>query len=220
MIAKSLISPDIIPVRTSDTGNSALMVMSDFKVDHLPVVNNKELLGVISEEVILNHPLTDDVGSMEIIDGIAYAHEDDHIFEVMRLLVRQKLSAIPVVDYDKEYLGIIHHMHLLEVFAESYSLAELGATLLIKIKKSDYSLAELTRIIESEGGKVLCTMLTTDTETDQLLVSLKLSSEESERIVATLTRMGYQVEGNFTHEQEYEGLYKDRYNSFLHYLNI
>jgi len=220
MIAKSLISPDMIPVRTSDTGNSALMVMADFNVHHLPVVNNKELLGVISEEVILNHPLTDQVGSMEIMDGIAYALDTDHIFEIMRLLVRNNLTTIPVVDINKEYLGVIHHMHLLEFFAESYSLAEIGATILLKVSKRDYSLAELARIIESEGGRVLCSLLSDDPETDQLMVSLKLGSDDSERIVATLTRMGYQVEGNFTHEEEYEGLYKDRFNSFLHYLNI
>jgi len=220
MIAKELISETLIPVRTSDTGNSALLVMQDFNVHHLPVVNHQELLGVISEEVILNHPLVDDIGSMEIIDGIAYAQEEDHLFEVMRLLVRQRLSTIPIVDAEQKYLGTIHHMDLLFYFAETYSLSETGAIILMSMKKSDYSLADITRIIEAEGGRVLCTFVHTDDEHDSIKLSVKLSSDDTDRIIETLTRMGYEIEGNYSKEQEYLGLYQDRYDSFLHYLNM
>jgi len=55
VIANNLLSQTIVPLRTSDTGEDALSVMSDFYVKHLPIVNNTELLGLISEDDILDH---------------------------------------------------------------------------------------------------------------------------------------------------------------------
>ncbi len=220
MIARDLISESIIPVRSSDTGNSALLVMQDFNVHHLPVVNNEELLGVVSEETILNHPLTDAIGSMQLMEGSMSAQEDDHIFEIMRLMVRQELTTIPVTDSERRYMGTISHMDLLKYFAQSYSLAELGATILIEIKPEDYSLAEITRVVEGEGGRILCAFASADENVEKLQISLKISSEDSERIIKTLERVGFNVKANFNHEEEYDDLYSDRYHSLLHYLNM
>ena len=54
MVAKTLLSQAIVPLRTSDTGEEALNMMDDFYVKHLPIVNNQQLLGVVSEGDIFN----------------------------------------------------------------------------------------------------------------------------------------------------------------------
>ena len=63
MIAKDLISEEIVPLRTSDTGEDALAMMSDFHVRHLPIVNGSQLLGLISEDEILEFDAEESVGS-------------------------------------------------------------------------------------------------------------------------------------------------------------
>ena len=58
MIAKDLIS-DVIPLlKTSDTAQTALNWMEIFHVSHLPIVNNVDYLGLISDSDIydLNMP--------------------------------------------------------------------------------------------------------------------------------------------------------------------
>ena len=40
---------DIAPLKTSDTAEYALRMMEEFKVSHLPIVNNEVFLGVVSE---------------------------------------------------------------------------------------------------------------------------------------------------------------------------
>ena len=62
MTAENLISDSVVPLRTSDTGEEALGMMNDFYVRHLPIVNDKQLLGLISEEDILNHDVEEPVG--------------------------------------------------------------------------------------------------------------------------------------------------------------
>ena len=58
MTAKDLISTSIIPLKTSDTGMKALNSMEELKVFHLPIVNNEEFLGLVSQTDIedLNTP--------------------------------------------------------------------------------------------------------------------------------------------------------------------
>lgn len=44
MLAKELISDIILPLKTSDTGITALNWMEEFRVSHLPIVNNQDFL--------------------------------------------------------------------------------------------------------------------------------------------------------------------------------
>ena len=66
MLAESLISTEIIPLQTSDNGATALEMMSDFYVRHLPIVNNKQLLGLISEDDILDYDVNEAIGSYSL----------------------------------------------------------------------------------------------------------------------------------------------------------
>jgi len=48
MIPKTLISSNVSLVKTSDTVSKVMMMMEDVKVQHLPIVNNLDYLGLIS----------------------------------------------------------------------------------------------------------------------------------------------------------------------------
>ena len=54
MLAKDFIFDKITPLKTSDTGFDALALMDEYRVSHLPIINDEELLGVISDEDALS----------------------------------------------------------------------------------------------------------------------------------------------------------------------
>ena len=58
MIAKDLISFNVPPLKTTDTGDKALQWMTDFYVRHLPVVEEGKFVGLIGEDDVLDlsHP--------------------------------------------------------------------------------------------------------------------------------------------------------------------
>ena len=58
MVAVDLISQNIPPLKTSDTGQTALNLMEIFRISHLPIVNNQYFLGLISDNDIydMNQP--------------------------------------------------------------------------------------------------------------------------------------------------------------------
>ena len=53
MLAVELISNVIPPLKTSDTVQKALERMSEFKLYHLPIVNETQFLGLVSEDELI-----------------------------------------------------------------------------------------------------------------------------------------------------------------------
>jgi len=107
LIAIELTSKTIDSLRTSDTGEEAITMMGVFHVKHLPIVNNEQLLGLISEEDILDKNMDEAIGSYRLSMIKPYVNQNDHLFEVMKLMAQHKLTVVPVIDHDKKYLGLI-----------------------------------------------------------------------------------------------------------------
>ncbi|MEM1220560.1 MAG: CBS domain-containing protein, partial [Bacteroidota bacterium] len=78
MIAADLLSDGLVPLRTSDTGEEALNIMSEFYVRHLPVVNNTQLLALVSEDDILEYDVHEAVGSYDVSLRFPPVQENDH----------------------------------------------------------------------------------------------------------------------------------------------
>ncbi len=219
MIAHDLISQLIHPLRTSDTGEQALTYMQVYHLKHLPIVNNEQLLGTISEDDVTINPLEEPIGSYNLSLNRAFAHGDDHLFEVMGIMADHKLSAIPVVDHQDNYLGLITLEDLIQFYARSFSFSEPGGIIVLEIDKPHYSLAEISRIIESENATVLSSFLTHDDKSQRIYVTLKTNQVDTQHIEATLLRFGYVIKATFSEEGYFESL-QENYDAFLHYLNV
>ncbi len=220
MIAGSLLSNTIIPLRTSDTGEEALSIMSDFFVRHLPIVNNEQLLGLISEEDILDFDSQEAVGSYSLSLSQTHVRTDDHIYEVMRKLSEYELTTIPVVDNDDNYNGLITQEDLLQYFARTMALSQPGTILVLEMGKHDYSMAEIARIIEIEGASILSSFITSDNYSMRMQVTLKINSLFVQNIIATFSRYDHYIVKASFNESEYLDTLQERYDGLMSYLSI
>lgn len=220
MIAANLLTDSLIPLRTSDTGDEALSMMSDFYVKHLPIVNNEELLGLISEEDILDNDAMEAVGSYPLSLARFYVRDTDHIYEVMRLLAEYKLTVIPVVDEKSSYLGMISQEDLINYFAATGSFTEPGSIIVLEMHRRDYSLAEIARIAESENANIVSSFISATGVDESLIdVTLKINLNSIQGLLATFDRFGYQVKASFN-ESDYFDTLKERYDALMMFLNV
>ncbi len=194
-------------------------LMSDYYVQHLPIVNNKELLGLISEEDILEHSVEEAVGSYDLSLDRPYVRENDHVFEVLAQVAKKGLSVVPVIDESNVFLGVISQQSLLQYFSSSFSFAEQGSIIVLEMGKPDYALSEISRVVESENVAILASFIHTEVTTNQILVHLKINKPDVHRVIAALERYDYKVKAMYTEELD-EDVYKDRFESFMHYLNV
>ena len=219
MNASNLISQDIVPLKTSDSGKEALELMSEYYVRHLPIVNNEQLLGLISEEDILEHAVEEAIGSYDLSLDRPYVREGDHIFEVMGQVAKKDLSVVPVIDAHDNFLGVISQHSLLHYFSSSFSFGEQGSIIVLEMGKQDYALSEISRVIESENVAILASFIHTELSSNQILVHLKINKLDMHRVTAALERYDYKIKAMYTEELD-DDVFMDRFESFMHYLNV
>ncbi len=220
MTARTLIAQDIPALRVEQTGRDAFHLLNDYHVKHLPVVDNNRLIGLISEEDIFNHKLYEPISEYDFSMHRRYAvHEQEHLFEVMRLMGDHRLTVVPVVDDEGNYLGLISQNDLLRYFANTASFTESGAVLVLEMSRRDYSLATISRILEEERVNILSAFVTSVPDPENIELTLKVDRHDLSRAIASLERHDYTVKETFGELENTEGM-KDRYDSFMHYLNV
>ena len=157
MLARDIITENIPPLKSSDTGERAIDWMIEFKLSHLPLVDNKKYLGLVSEEDILDlNDTAEKLGNYLKNLYKPYVLADEHIFEVLRVSATLNSPVIPVVDADMNYMGMITLQSLLYHFASMTSIKGTGGVIVLDlISKSDYVLSDIARIVESNGAHIL-----------------------------------------------------------------
>lgn len=221
MLAENLIS-DVIPsVRSSRKGKKALSHMDIFRVSHIPVVDDSKYLGLVSDKLIYDLNLVEESLSkaFEALDT-THVHKDQHIFEVAILMYKLKISVLPVVDGDHYYLGAITLYDLAQRFASLFSLQEMGGVLVLELNVNDYSLSQISQIIESNDVKILSFFIDRKPGTSNMDVIFKLDSEELSGVVQALMRYDYNIKAVYQDRSMLTDLYTDRYEQFMKFMNI
>ncbi|HAN17679.1 MAG: hypothetical protein A2X13_03535 [Bacteroidetes bacterium GWC2_33_15] len=221
MLAKDLISEEIPAIRTSDTAVEALNWMEVFRVSHLPIVNNEEFLGLISDADIydMNTP-EEAIGNHRLSLIRPYVRYDQHIYEIIELASRLKLTVVPVLDYHNKYIGLVRMSDLLHYFSKLTAIEKPGGIIVLELSQNDYSMSEIAQIVESNNAKILSMYLTSASDTTKIEVTLKLNVTDLTAIIQTFNRYEYSIKASFMEYDEQDDLYNSRYELFMKYLNI
>ena len=221
MLSENLISDAVHSVTSSENGQVALNLMDLYRVSHIPVVDDLEYLGLVSDKLIFDlNILEEPIGKEQDKLDTSHAHKNQHIFEVAMVMYKLKISVLPVLNDDHNYLGAITLYDLARRFAHLFSLQEIGGVIVLEMNVNDYSLVEISRIVENNGSKVLSSFIDRKPGTSNMDVILKLDSEELSSVIEAFTRFGYNVKDVFLDNSMINDLYDDRYDQFMKYMNI
>ncbi|MBP1668885.1 MAG: hypothetical protein H6Q21_1251 [Bacteroidetes bacterium] len=221
MLAKDLISDTVPALRTSDNGQKALYWMDIFRISHLPIVNNQDFLGLISDKDIYDHNMAEEpIGNHSLSLFSPFVTYDQHLYEVMELASRLNLTVVPVLDHNSHYLGVITLNDLLHYFADFSALKEPGAIIVLDMNIHDYSLAQIAQIVESNDAKILSVCVSSHTSSTKLEVTLKINRTDLASIIQTFNRYNYIIKGTFMDEDDMNSFYENRYEMFMKYLSI
>jgi acetoin utilization protein AcuB len=221
MVAKDLISEVIPTLKTSDLGQTALNWMEIFRISHLPIVNNQEFLGLISDADIydMNQP-DEPIGNHALTLFKPYVDAEQHIFEVIGLASRLKLTIVPVLDANNLFKGVITTTDLIRHFAGLSSMDQPGGIIVLELIERDYSLSQIAQIIESNNVKVLSMYITSPPESTKLEVTLKINTGDMVSVIKTFERYNYDIKTWVTNNDSMDRFYSERLDMLMKYLNI
>lgn len=200
MLAETLINPTTPILRPYDSVGQAVDLMDEYGIKQLALVEDEVYKGLLSEDTLLN--LFDDtkpLSELYLPPEPVYAHSFQHIYEVMGIANQFQLDTVPVLDEDQLYAGTILVSDMMAKFAYLLGTQEAGAILVLKMSNRDYSLTEISRLVESNNVKIISSYFTGAEygSLDEATLTLKLNQTEVSAVVATLERFGYVIENVF-----------------------
>jgi len=220
MTALELINDEIPPLKHSDSAEKALNWMDEFKVSHLPVLKNGNFVGLISESDLL-----DQMNVEKTLDELfqhlprPYVLSKDHIYQVLSRLSELKLTLIPVLGDNEDFLGCVTSQQLMQIFAKTGSIKEHGGIIVLEMALIDYSLAQIAQIVESNDAKILSSFIMSTPDSTNIEVTLKINKMELDRIIRTFERYDYIIKASFQ-KSNHDSDLKYRYDALMNYLNL
>lgn len=221
MQAYEFINNLIPPLKLSDKAKMALSWMEEIRTNLLPVVHESRFMGFVTDELIytLNKPELS-INEITLDSPACFVYQDKHIYDVIKVASEYKVNMVAVIDRELNYLGVVTMEDAIGAFAESLSIQSQGAVVILSMYMTDYSLFEISRIIESENAKILSSFITNDPLDDsKIKVTLKLDKSELRHIKATLERFGYKIIDHYQEEAGINGE-QERIDNLLRFLNI
>ncbi|MCU0324529.1 MAG: CBS domain-containing protein [Spirosomaceae bacterium] len=220
-----LINHDLPILKPTDSVGQALDWMEENRIGQLVVADADQYLGIVGEDTLLDFDESDLISEIQPQLMEVFVSDYEHIYESLNLISKHGLQVVAILNSEKRILGTITANEVYKNFSELLGTSEVGAVLVVSLKNRDYSLSEISRLIEGDNAKVLSSYYSGNTHADPLdeenaaKLTLKLNRENISSIVATLERFGYMVEATYSHEP-IESVEQERYDMLMKYLSI
>lgn len=223
MFAEELISNQIPSVAPEQSVQLALDRLNEFKLKHIAVVDDGVFFGLVTEEDLLEvadhaSSIIDSSSTLSTLMNVFVFHSA-HTYDVIRLMSQMKLTAVPVLDQQKKYLGVISINNIIDAVGEQFAVNETGGIIVLEIGNRDNSLAHIAQIVEADNAQVLSSSVNAFADTTRLELTLKINKTDITGLVASFERYNYHVKEVYNNIKIDDGS-QERFDSFMNYLNV
>ena len=220
MRAGDLISDEIPTLNGDDNALFAMQLLDEYKMKHLAVVEGKRFLGLLSDSTVLEiinyeAPLRE---STDLLQKV-YIQNDQHVYDVVNLAAEFQLSAIPILDADQNFDGVVSIYNLIRELSKVAAMKEPGGVIVLEMNQHDYSLSEIAQIVESNDALILSANVTSIPNSTKMEVTLKVNRTNMDGIIQTFSRYDYTISASF-HQSKMDDTLHDRYDELMRYLKI
>lgn len=222
MVAKKYIDKSIPQLKSSDSLENVLNLMEEYDFEQLPVIENRHYAGLITKEILELLPAASNktLADVPLLHETLEIKENFHLYELARVAAELRLEILPVYDNDGQFKGMLNVREAAIDFIGKFAAQPIGAIIVLQIKAIDFSLAEISRLVESNEAKVMSMYTEADSiDANMMQVTIKVNTIDLTRIVATFVRFEIKVLATF-HDYETQKFESHRIDHLLKYLEI
>jgi CBS domain-containing protein len=180
------------PLTTQSTVREALKLCETYPITHIPVVENAHYVGCISQTDVLTIENKDELlkESVDIFEHFQ-TNNTQPLLDVLKIFADNGTNILPAIANQK-YLGYLDLNDVLDEFSQTPFLNAEGVVLVIEKNTKDYTMSEVSQIIESNNGIVLGGY-ESKRSSYKIEITLKISSQEINEIIQTFRRYDYTI---------------------------
>jgi predicted transcriptional regulator len=185
---------------------------------HFPVVEEEIYIGSIASEDIESFDSFKKVTDYRYsLEGF-FARKTMIWLDVLEVFAKNNTNLVPVLDEKNKYVGYYEIGDIMKFFHETPFLQESGGIIVVKKRILDYSMSEITQIIESNNGKILG-LFVSETDIENIQITIKINLGAINEIIQSFRRYNYEIISEHF-EDNYINTLKERSDYLDKYLNI
>ena len=212
------INNDFKPFPSMETVAEVQDFFADVSYSHFPILENDTYIGSVSAV---------DAETFETAKAIAdYRYTLEGFFvrttmnwlDVLEVFARNNANIVPILDENNKYIGYYEITDVIKFFNETPFLKETGAIIIVEKPIADYSMSQISQIVESNNGKLLGVFVS-EANAEKVQVTIKTTVGGINEIIQSFRRYNYEIISEH-HEDDYLNTLKERSEYLDKYLNI
>lgn len=218
MLVNNYISKDFIPPKLNHAVRHAVDLVNDFNLTHIPVFEGLNFVGNFPKEML--EESSEDEQISEIKDFAEHFHitENASLFDAIEKFHHHATNILPVISEEKHYLGFLMMDDVISALSTMPFIIEPGSIMTVEIPQKQFSISEVSKIVESNNGRIIGLFVTAYVE-DRVQITIKLIADNLASVSETFERFGYSVILKFFNDEK-EDMLRDRFDQLMKYLDI
>lgn len=207
-------------LRPSDDLTQAKQWMDEYHVKQLPVVCEDEFLGFISDELLYDTRIMHaTVGEYPLLAAHCFVLDAQHYFDALKTLYAYEMDMVAVLDAEKHFVGLVLASDILKEMGDTALVSADGAIIGLKCSLKNYSLGEISGIVERNDAHLFGVNVKTDkSDPSSVEIVLRVNQHDVGQITASLANSGYLVTSTY-HTEDQKIDEKERFGLLMKYLN-
>lgn len=220
MVAKSCIEYEIPLLYNYHTIGDAIDWCEQFNSKYVYIADeNKLLLGYAPTNLL--YELNDEnlLSNIELQEFNYDCFEYLHLFEFFKIASNIDTYILPIIDKQNILQGFSSPEKILQTYLQQNQILSEGGVLVLSIDPKDYSLSEISRIIENDGANILNVSIVHNAQTNTIEAILKINKTDLKAIEASFERYNYTIL-QLIHQSEIEIDLQNRIDNLMKYLQV
>lgn len=209
MIVGEVMSKKLVTVKKTDSLKKAQDLMVKQSIRHLPVVDGKELLGIITESDIRGAFIgkgakmpggkiqTLSPSKMKVSDFMTRSPmvvvPETHIEDAALIIYKYKIGALPVIKRNK-LVGIISVMDILGIFVDLMGILHSSSRVDVVMDKNPKNFEKVSNIIHGENLNIISVgMAPHGADGKKQVYFFRLDLCDTDKVVQKIQKAGFKV---------------------------
>jgi len=212
------VNNDFKPFSDTDAVVEIQDFFADLNYSHFPVMEGGIYIGCISavdaETFEAQRPITDYRYALEgffVRTGMVW-------LDVLEVFARNNANIVPILDATNKYIGYYEITDIIKFLNETPFLKESGGIIVVEKPVADYSMSQITQIVESNNSKLLG-IFVSQADAEKVQITIKTTLGSINEIIQSFRRYNYEIISEH-HEDDYLNTLKERSEYLDKYLNI
>ena len=170
MLAKNWMSKPVITVDVDDSMEKTIKLLKKHNIKMLPVLEKNKLVGILTDRD-LKRASASDATTLDIHELLYLLSKirvknimtkdpitvpsDYTVEETADVLLKNKISGVPVVDHNKKVVGVITQTDLFKVLISLTGFKKRGIQFAFQLVDRSGSIKEVADIIRKYGGRMV-----------------------------------------------------------------